>query len=132
MSESSQEGYQTLGWIINKSEDGLFLVVADEDMQSEIAKVYQRGEVGIYDCKQNPKEYSFQRLESWITSKPEFRTFFIVNFHLVVQRAQDLKRLNFSRDMLAGLKKNIIFLTTEFGDNQLVKKAYDFYSFSWC
>lgn len=30
MSESSQEGYQTLGWIINKSDEGLFLVSLEQ------------------------------------------------------------------------------------------------------
>jgi hypothetical protein len=30
MAKINQEEYKTLGWIINKSEQGLFLVVADE------------------------------------------------------------------------------------------------------
>ena len=129
MSETNQEGYQTLGWIINQSEDGLFLVVAEENIQNEIVEVYQGGNVGIYDCRKNLKEYSFQKLERWIASNLEYHTFFIVNFQLVIQKELDLQRLNFSRDMLSALKKNIIFLTTEFGDNQLAKNAYDFYSF---
>ena len=36
MREHDQEGYQTLGWIINKSEQGLYLVVADEDTQKKL------------------------------------------------------------------------------------------------
>ena len=40
-----------------------------------------------------------------------------------------MKRLNFSRDMLAGLGKNLIFFTTGYGDEQLSRGAYDFYSF---
>ena len=28
MEENNQEGYQELGWIINKSEEGIFLVIA--------------------------------------------------------------------------------------------------------
>ena len=43
MSESNQEGYQTLGWVINQSEDGLFLVIADEPIQREIVEVYRGG-----------------------------------------------------------------------------------------
>ena len=66
MSESNQEGYQTLGWIINKSEYGLFLVIADEEMQNEIARVYRRGMVRIYDYKEHPKAYSFLDLKKWI------------------------------------------------------------------
>ena len=30
MSKTGQEGYQTLGWILNESEQGLYLAVADE------------------------------------------------------------------------------------------------------
>lgn len=129
MSESNQEAYQTIGWIINKSEQGLFLVIADETMQKEIVKFYQYGSVQIYDYKQYPKRYMFRDLEEWITKLPETRTFMIVNFQLSIQSEEDLKRLNFSRDMLEGLERNIIFLTTQYGDDRLACKAYDFYSF---
>ena len=43
MSDSNQEGYRSLGWIINKSEQGLFLVVADEMTQKEIVNIYSEG-----------------------------------------------------------------------------------------
>ena len=129
MIESNQEAYQTLGWIINKSEQGLFLVIADEIIQKEIVRFYQHGSVQIYDYKQHSKAYMFQDLEEWITKLPETKTFMIVNFHLSIQNEEDLKRLNFSRDMLEGLGKNIIFLTTQYGDDRLVCEAYDFYSF---
>ena len=45
--ESNEAGYRTLGWIINKSEQGLFLVVADERVQKEIVDVYRRGSAAI-------------------------------------------------------------------------------------
>ena len=41
MSRSEQEGYRTLGWIINRSEQGLFLVVADEVVQEDIVRDYR-------------------------------------------------------------------------------------------
>ncbi len=47
MLESNQEGYRTLGWIMNKSEQGLFLVVADEPVQKEIVEIYRNGTAGI-------------------------------------------------------------------------------------
>ena len=47
MLHRNQESYQTLGWIINKSEYGIFLVVADEETQEEIAAVYQGGQVAL-------------------------------------------------------------------------------------
>ena len=52
MLESNQEGYRTLGWIMNKSEQGLFLAVADEAVQMEIVEVYRRGTAGVYDYRQ--------------------------------------------------------------------------------
>lgn len=129
MSEYNQEGYQTLGWIINKSEYGLFLVVADEAIQKEIVKVYQQGMVGLYDYRQHSGSYYFQNLKKWIDALPRIQTFFIVNFQFAIQNEQDLNRLNFSRDMLAGLGKNLIFLITPYGDDKLAANAYDFYSF---
>ncbi|MCM1135748.1 MAG: tetratricopeptide repeat protein [Clostridium sp.] len=129
MAESNQEGYQTLGWIINKSDSGLFLVAAKEEIQEEIADVYRGGMIGIYDCRRYPGEYSFQKLKNWIMDLKDIQTVFIVNFQLAVQEEQDLKRLNFSRDMLTGLGKNLIFFTTPYGDDKLATGAYDFYSF---
>ncbi len=129
MLKNHQEEYQTLEWILTTSEDGFFLVVADEHIQKEIVEKYQGKQIGIYDCKQYQKGYSFQLLETWIQSMPNIQTFFIVNFQFAIQQEQDWKRLNFSRDMLAKLKKNLIFLMPSYTDDQLAKYAYDFYSF---
>lgn len=129
MSESNQEGYRALGWIINESEQGLYLVVADEDIQKEIVDIYRHGSVHIYNYKRNPGVYSFRDLQEWILGLPEAQVFIIANFHLAIQEDESLKRLNFSRDMLERLGKNIIFLVTPYGDDQLAAGAYDFYSF---
>ncbi len=129
MSESSQDGFQTLGWIINNSEQGLYLVVAEEQLQKEIVGIYRRGAVEVYDYKQRPGAYSFRDLQEWVLSLPETKVFMIANFHLALQDEESLKRLNFSRDMIDGLGKNFIFLITPYGDDSLVCGAYDFYSF---
>ena len=52
-----------------------------------------------------------------------------MDFQLAVQDVQDLSGLNFSRDMLSGLGKNLIFVTSPYGDDMLATGAYDFYSF---
>ena len=129
MTESNQEGYRTLGWILNQSEQGLFLAIADGQTQKEIADLYRQSSVKIYDYKRNPGEYSFVELQKWVDSFPKQKTFLIVNFQLAIQTEESLKRLNFSRDQLEGLGKNIIFLVTSYGDDRLAVKAYDFYSF---
>lgn len=43
MSEANQDGYLTLGWIISKSDQGLYLVMAGEKIQEEIVGIYRRG-----------------------------------------------------------------------------------------
>lgn len=129
MLENNQAGYQTLGWIINKSENGLFLVIAEESIQQEIVEVYRGGMIGVYDYKRYQGGYSFRKLKEWIDAQADTQTFFVVNFQFALQSEQDIDRLNFSRDMLAGLQKNLIFFTTPYGDDQLAGGAYDFYSF---
>lgn len=129
MADSNQEGYQTLGWIVNKSEQGLFLVIADESMQQEIMGIYRQGAVEVYDYRRRPGNYAFRDLQQWVAEFPETKVFLVVNFQLALQDAESLKRLNFSRDMLEALGKNIIFLVTPYGDDLLATKAYDFYSF---
>ena len=129
MSNRNQENYRTLGWIINESEEGFFLVIAEENVQKEILEIYKEGTVGIYDYKQNPGYYSFHKIREYIENNSDIKTHFITNFQFAVQTEDDLKRLNFSRDMLAALGKNLIFITTPYGDELLAKGAYDFYSF---
>ncbi len=129
MKEHNQEEYRTLDWIMAQSEKGIYLVVAEEAVQEEIVDCYKGRKTGIYDYKINPGAYSFQILQKQITGMPEMSTFLIANFQLAVQNQEDLGRLNFSRDMLAGLEKNLIFLITPYGDHMLASGAYDFYSF---
>ena len=126
MRESNQEGYRTLGWIINKSEQGLYLVVAGEKIQQEIVGFYRRGAVEIFDYKNTPGTYSFHDLQEWVSRFPETQVFMVVNFHLAIQDEESLKRLNFSRDMIEGMGKNFIFLVTPYGDDRLATGAYDF------
>lgn len=129
MSESNRESYETLEWVVDKSEAGLFLVIAEEKVQDEIAEAYRDSAVKIFDYRQYPEVYSFQMLAEWIANYPESDTFFFVHFQFALRGEQDYKRLNFSRDMLARLGKNLIFLTTPYGDDKLASRAYDFYSF---
>ena len=129
MMDSNQEGYRTLGWIINKSEQGLFLVIAEEEIQREIVEIYRQGTVEIYDYRRHPGAYAVRQLQEWVARFPETRVFLVANFHLALQDGESIKRLNFSRDMLEALGRNLIFLVTPYADNQLARGAYDFYSF---
>lgn len=129
MPESNQDEYRTLSWIINQSEQGMFLVIADENVQRDMVDFYRRRTVEVYDYKKHPGAYSFRDLEEWVVQFPETQTFMVANFHLAIQDEESIRRLNFSRDMLEGLGKNMIFLVTPYGDDRLAVGAYDFYSF---
>ena len=129
MTERNQDGYQALGWILNHAEQGFFLVVAEEELQNEILSVYREGPVAVYDYREHPGPYSFQGFSAWLAGQEDVQTVFLANLQLAVQTEEDVKRLNFSRDMLARLEKNLIFLTTPYGDDLLATGAYDFYSF---
>lgn len=65
----------------------------------------QAGVVEIYDYKQHPGEYSFRDLQELVAGLPETHIFIIANFHLAVQSDENLKHLNFSRDMIEKLVK---------------------------
>ena len=92
MSDSNQDGYQTLGWIINESQSGLYIVVADEKMQCEIADVYRQGIVGIYDCRLHPGAYSYQKLKEKIEIWDEKQVIFVVNFFRLQSIAAQTKK----------------------------------------
>lgn len=129
MAEDKKDGYGTLEWIISQSEEGMFLAVAGEPRQKEIMAYFADRPVGIYDCMQHSGTYMFRDLKEWGDSLEEMKTLLILNFQYAMQHEEDYKRLNFSRDMLAGLRKNLIFFTTAGGDDSLASKACDFYSF---
>lgn len=129
MSVNNEEAYQALEWIISQSEEGLFLAVAEEPVQKDVIAYFQEKQTAIYDYRCHSGSYTFHPLGEWIESQKDTQNFLIFNFQFAMQREQDFRRLNFSRDMLAGLKRNLIFFTTSYGDDRLVSEAYDFYSF---
>jgi len=129
MNNPNIEAYQSLGWILNYSEDGIYFIITSESMQQEIAAHYTISNVEIYDYKQHSGTYSFNVLEDWINSNLQADAYFILNFQLVLQDEKDINRLNFSRDMLANLQKNLLFCMTQTADNILARSAYDFYSY---
>ena len=129
MQDDKNDGYGTLEWIFSQSEEGLFLAVAGEPKQKEVMAYFADRRAGIYDCKEHSGTYKFRDLKEWGDSLQEMETLLVFNFQYAMQHDEDYKRLNFSRDMLAGMRKNLIFFTTAWGDDSLASKACDFYSF---
>ncbi len=122
--------YQRLGWILNHSEEGLFLLTASAKMQAAILKRYGDANIAVYDY-QAQEAYTFETLAGWMENDPDVRAYFLQNFQNALTGSPEaaLKRLNFSRDMLANMGKNIIFCMTKEADDLLCRKACDFYAY---
>lgn len=121
--------YETLEWIVEHSDSGFFALIASEPMQSHVIQRFKRFNVAICDYRLYPGEYKFSTLEDWIADQPDKDAYFLLNFQRSLSGESAVKRLNFSRDMLARLNKNIIFCMTQDADNLLNREAYDLYSY---
>ena len=128
--ENNMLSYETIGWIMNYSDEGFFIMVASREMQDIVVDNYEFPDVAVLDCiKLTDKTYSFKTIASWIEGQPDKKVYFLKHFDAVVQDDFSIARLNFSRDMLASMEKNIIFCITQVTDDKMNKKAIDFYSF---
>ena len=125
--ENNMLSYETIGWIMNYSDEGFFTIVASWEMQDIVVENYEFPDVAVLDCiKLEDKTYSFRTIASWIAGQPDKKVYFLKHFDAVVQDDFSIARLNFSRDMLASMEKNIIFCITQVTDDKMNKKAVDF------
>ena len=123
--------YGKLGWVLNKSEEGFFLLVASPRMQAHVVRHYLAPGVAALDfLSERRQNYYFTAVASYLAELPEeTRSVFLVNFQAVLSEDDDLKRLNFSRDMLSRLGKNLVFCVTPAGQDRILRGALDFSSF---
>ena len=122
--------YETIGWIMKNSDEGFFLLIASREMQNIVVDNYVISDVAVLDClKVEDKTYSYRTISIWIAEHPDKKAYFLKHFDVLLQDDISISRLNFSRDMLADLEKNLIFCVTSFTDDKLNRKAIDFYSF---
>ena len=129
MSLQNIEGYKSIAWILDYSAEGIFLLIASEKAQAEVVERYRASNAAVLDCKVGMGAYSFEALENFVEGNVEAEAFFLLNFHLAVQSDGDIARLNFSRDMITRLQKNMFFCVTQTIDDRLAKTAHDFYSY---
>lgn len=125
----NEASHQTLEWILSHSDSGFFSVIASESMQSHVVESYKHCNIAVYDYLSHPQQYRFSTIESWISAQPDKDAYFLLNLQQGIAEEAAVKRLNFSRDMLARLNKNIIFCMTQDADDLLNQEAYDLYSF---
>ena len=127
--------YEDLNWILRYSDEGFFHLVASSGTQETVLSMCGK-DVEIYDYRDHPKRYSFADVARLVEAHPGRRAYILQNFQYALsgERGQDwdenIKRLNFSRDMLARMDKNIIFCMTEEADARLNREAVDFYAYN--
>ena len=123
--------YGGLSWVLEKSEAGFYLLVASPRMQAHVVEHYLGPGVAALDFLSEKRQgYYFTAVASLLAElPPETRSVFFLNFQAVLFEDDDLKRLNFSRDMLSRLGKNLIFCVTEAGQDRILRGALDFSSF---
>ena len=133
--KDSVQGYEELCWIIEQSEDGLYVATATPRMQREIASHYSDADVCVYDYSTDVKPFTFSVPARLFRDNPGKRAYFLLNVQLSLLNENGqfddalLERLNFCRDMFAREKKNIVFFMTEEAARQLNLKAYDLHSY---
>ena len=109
MNNENTASYRDLGWILNHSNGGFFSLIASPKMQEEVIDHYSYGNLAVYDYREHEKHYLFEEIARWLESEPERAAYALLHLELALWEDADVKRLNFSRDMLARTGKNFIF-----------------------
>ena len=121
--------YEDLGWIISHSDEGFYALIASSKMQESVVSHYRSGPVAVYDYKEHPDDYRFRDVAVFLEEHPQARTVFLLNMQNALMKPEAVRRLNFSRDMLARTNRNFIFCMTEETFDELNRHAFDFFSF---
>ena len=121
-------GYETLEWIIEQSEEGLFVATATPRMQRAIADRYRYADVCVFDFTEG-EPYYFAILARLFRDEPGKRAYFLLNTQRALTDGAAMERFNFSRDMLAREKKNLVFFMTEEAAQRVNRGAYDLHSY---
>ena len=117
--EQNIMSYETIGWIMKNSDEGFFLLIASREMQNIVVDNYVISDVAVLDClKVEDKTYSYRTISIWIAEHPDKKAYFLKHFDVLLQDDFSISRLNFSRDMLADLEKNLIFCVKSFTDDK--------------
>ena len=121
--------YESLSWIIDHSDDGLFLVTASARMQREVARHYSDSPVAIFDYSREERPFQVGSFSRLLEREPGKRAYFFLNFQLAIPEAEDVERFNFCRDILSREKKNLVFFVNQEAHDRLNRGALDLYSY---
>lgn len=121
--------YEKLNWVVEHSDDGLFLVVASAAMQREVARRYAREAVAVFDYSREERPFRVGSFSRLLEREPGKRAYFFLSFQLAIPTAEDVARFNFCRDTLARERLNLVFFVNQETHNRLNRGAMDLYSF---
>nr|MCR5826581.1 tetratricopeptide repeat protein [Oscillospiraceae bacterium] len=121
-------GYEGLNWVVEHSDDGFFVVTATPRMQRAIAERYRDADVCVFDFPED-KPYYFAMLAALFRDEPGKRAYFLLNVQRALSDDAAIARFNFSRDMMAREKLNLVFFMTEEAAQRINRQAYDFHSY---
>ena len=87
--EDNLMSYDKLGWILDYSDEGFFLLIASEKMQEKVVYRNIHSEVAIFDCAHvDEHSFSYKRIMEWIHSNPGMRAYFLLHFDSVLFNCQ--------------------------------------------
>ena len=121
--------YQKLDWVVEQSDDGLYLVVASAAMQHKVARGYRINAVAVFDYSTEERPFRVGSFSRLLERAPGKRAYFFLNFQLAIPEAEDVERFNFCRDILAREHLNLVFFVNQETHDRLNRGAMDLYSF---
>ena len=121
---------ETLQWILTQSNEGFYLLEGNSVSQRQALSIYDETRVAVFDYSFNGKRsYYFADIRDFLRGQPDCRCCVLLNFQLALSEDADLRRLNFSRDMLTATGKTFVFGVTREAHERLLRYALDFSSF---
>jgi len=124
------EALKNIENILKHARKGFYIFTAAKaSTQYDVINRLKMDRLFVFDYSKEVKPYSYDDLVELINKNPETSKFIILNFHLALQKQNDIYNLNLSRDVLANHNKLWIFGMTQEMDNRLAKTAFDFYSY---
>ena len=128
-SSNNISAYKLLNKIRSRSTEGFYLVLASPRMQNEITRRYVGERVKVFDFIKEKENYRFSHVVRFLEEEPGADAYFFLQMQEALKEDDDIHNLNFSRDMLARERKNIIFCMTRRMYERVIKVAHDWHAF---
>ena len=114
--------YEYLGWILNNSASGLYLLRASERMQEEVLARYAGTCIIVADCLEQKAEFP-----ELIHRNPDADMFVLLNGQALLPGRRELRKLDESLPGLLAAEKNFLLCVTPDMEERLRTQAWNFY-----